>query len=957
MKTVLLLTSLLFGMFSNNIYGTPDFGKDRKNTPTDSLVPNITITGIRSRVLPATDGSRTVPLEVSTLLTCKWIDVSNNEVVGIGSTFFAPIGQYRAVMIDLLGIPKTTSIFTVVDANGDSKPDNAKNLAASLLSPTAIRLTWDKVGTSNSTVNEIYRSTRPGSQYVLLHVTSADSDSFIDQDLNANTTYYYLVRNVNENAAASLSQEVSATTSDDDKAPTSPTNLQVVASTMTTLSFKWNESTDNVGVALYYIYLDGVKVDSTTSLDYTLTGLASNTSYTLSIGAVDFTGNLSVPGNTINVSTKGDVIAPTPPVNLQKVTVTVTSIEIRWMQATDNIAVTHYNIYLNGVYKDSTSALTYTVKGLLNNTNYLITVKAADFAGNTSVFSNAVITSTLPDVTAPTAPSNLILANATFNSLQLQWDTATDDVAVIKYLVYVNGAKLDSITSTGYTIKNLQINTAYSINVKAADQAGNISLFSEILKAITLKDTSAPTVPANLKVTLSTLNSLSLNWDSSTDNIGVTRYDVYVNGVKKDTTSSSFIDLSKLIAATNYTVTVKAADLAGNTSAFSASVTATTTGDNIAPAAPVGLKVLYTTRSSVELYWSKSTDNIGVAGYDIYINGTKKYTTTAPSIVAENLTANLTYSFYVTAVDISANTSASSNQVSAVTKLIGLKYKFYEGSWSALPNFKDLAPSKVGASPNVDLSTRKTGVKDNYAFVWEGYIKITTPGLYTFGTISDAGSKFYFNTLYSPDAVALVNNDGLHGAETKSATVYIKSAGVYPVAITYFQRTGGAAMFTYWKGPRINWQLIPNSAYSDTQTTFSLFSFLTSIFNNFYEIEGNNEVVNTTNTNTDTNIKGVIITKPDAAKNNDFNFKSYPSPFVDRLRIEFNNVSMNSKVNVTMFNISGKAVYSTSFNNVPAGTQAMNLQLGDTNLAAGVYIITASVNGIPMKSVKVVKGL
>lgn len=116
----------------------------------------------------------------------------------------------------------------------------------------------------------------------------------------------------------------------------------------------------------------------------------------------------------------------------------------------------------------------------------------------------------------------------------------------------------------------------------------------------------------------------------------------------------------------------------------------------------------------------------------------------------------------------------------------GLNYKYYEGAWNALPNFSALTPVKTGTTPNVDLAIRN--VNDNFGVVWEGYINITTPGSYTFETISDDGSKLYFNSTYSPGATALVNNDGLHAPVSATGTVNIPSAGLYPIAITFFEQ-------------------------------------------------------------------------------------------------------------------------------------------------------------------------
>ncbi|MEV8034422.1 glycoside hydrolase family 6 protein [Streptomyces sp. NPDC086182] len=89
-------------------------------------------------------------------------------------------------------------------------------------------------------------------------------------------------------------------------------------------------------------------------------------------------------------------------------------------------------------------------------------------------------------------------------------------------------------------------------------------------------DTQAPTVPGGLAVSSTTSNSATLSWSASTDNTAVTGYDVYRDGTKVGSaTTTSYTD-SGLAASTTYAYTVKAKDAAGNVSASSASVSATT---------------------------------------------------------------------------------------------------------------------------------------------------------------------------------------------------------------------------------------------------------------------------------------------------------------------------------------------------------------------------------------------
>jgi hypothetical protein len=90
-------------------------------------------------------------------------------------------------------------------------------------------------------------------------------------------------------------------------------------------------------------------------------------------------------------------------------------------------------------------------------------------------------------------------------------------------------------------------------------------------------DTQAPTVPGGLRVTGSTGSSISLAWNASTDNVGVTGYEVQRDGATIITSSSTTVTDFGLAANSTHTYRVRALDAANNRSAFSGTVSGTTT--------------------------------------------------------------------------------------------------------------------------------------------------------------------------------------------------------------------------------------------------------------------------------------------------------------------------------------------------------------------------------------------
>ncbi|WP_211747456.1 glycosyl hydrolase family 18 protein [Paenibacillus sp. Marseille-Q4541] len=106
-------------------------------------------------------------------------------------------------------------------------------------------------------------------------------------------------------------------------------------------------------------------------------------------------------------------------------------------------------------------------------------------------------------------------------------------------------------------------------------------------------DTTAPTVPTGLASSGITETSFQLAWTASTDNVGVTGYEVYRDGTLATTVATNSAAIVGLTAGTTYAFTVKAKDAAGNVSAASSSLSVTTkTGTTNPNPNPTGSKWL-----------------------------------------------------------------------------------------------------------------------------------------------------------------------------------------------------------------------------------------------------------------------------------------------------------------------------------------------------------------------------
>ncbi len=108
---------------------------------------------------------------------------------------------------------------------------------------------------------------------------------------------------------------------------------------------------------------------------------------------------------------------------------------------------------------------------------------AYNFQGNANPFVDhpeyaAMIWDPMPDTEAPTNPTNLVASNPTDNTIDLSWTASSDNIAVVSYDIYVDGANSFNTTQTTFTVTMLSPDTNYCFTIKAKDGAGNESGFS-----------------------------------------------------------------------------------------------------------------------------------------------------------------------------------------------------------------------------------------------------------------------------------------------------------------------------------------------------------------------------------------------------------------------------------------------------------------------------------------------
>src|SRR5262249_5385988 len=185
------------------------------------------------------------------------------------------------------------------------------------------------------------------------------------------------------------------------------------------------------------------------------------------------------------------------------------------------------------------------------------------------------------DTTAPTI-SGRAATNITSSSGVVTWTTNEPATSQVDYGLttsYGSSTALDPTLVTAHNVLLLGLapSTTYNYRVRSVDAAGNqtVSANSTFTTAAGA-DTVAPSIPTGLTASPISTTQINLTWNASTDNVGVTGYQVFRDGQQITTTSTTSYSSTGLTPGTTYQYAVKAFDASGPTTALSATPTAAT---------------------------------------------------------------------------------------------------------------------------------------------------------------------------------------------------------------------------------------------------------------------------------------------------------------------------------------------------------------------------------------------
>ena len=507
---------------------------------------------------------------------------------------------------------------------------------ATTQSDSAISITWSNA--AGATHYKLYRSETSEGSFTQIGGNITATDYIDNNDLAANTSYYYQVESCNDNGCSGRSPEVSATT-----APARPSAPTAATQSDSAISITWSAV---AGATHYKLYRSetsggsfaqiGGDIAATDYLDDS--GLAANTSYDYQLESCNDNG-CSSRSSAVSATT-----APERPETPTTATQSESAISISWSAVA---GATHYKLY-----RSATSEGSFTqIGGDITGTDY---VDDNDLAANTSYYyqlescngngcssrSSAVSATTVPE-----RPSALTVAAQSEGAVSISWSAVAGATHYKLYRSATSEGSFDQIggdiAATDYVDDSgLAANTSYDYQLESCNDNGCSSRSSAV------SATTAPERPSALTAAAQSESAISISWSAVA---GATHYKLYRSETSEgsfaqiggDIAATDYLDDSGLVANTSYDYQLESCNGNGCSSRSSA-VSATT-----APERPETPTVETQSESAISISWS------AVAGATHY----KLYRSATSGGLFAQIGGDITATDYVDASDLAVNTS------------------------------------------------------------------------------------------------------------------------------------------------------------------------------------------------------------------------------------------------------------------------------------------------------------
>lgn len=326
-------------------------------------------------------------------------------------------------------------------------------------------------------------------------------------------------------------------------------------------------------------------------------------------------------------------------------------------------------------------------------------------------------------------------------------------------------------------------------------------------------DTEAPGAPGAPRFSNLTMTSVTAEWTTAEDNVGVASYEYRLNSGEWLRLGHVFIkELTGLSAGTNYHFEVRARDAAENPGPASAG--SFKTPDTEPPGVPPSLSGSAPNSATVNLSWGAATDNVGVVSYRVFRNGTEIGTTTQRTYSDTGRSGSTAYSYVVRAYDKAGNASAPSNTLN-ITTPDTIKPSTPTGLSASSTN-----PTLVDLSWNASSDSGGSGLAGYRVYRNGTHIKTTTARTYSDTPVSANTTYSYRVAAYDQAGNASAQSTADSVTTPRPVTASVNSTTwswlyqlgqpvrIYPSTIVV-TASGGMGGYSY------AWQRVSG----DTQTT------------------------------------------------------------------------------------------------------------------------------------------
>lgn len=609
----------------------------------------------------------------------------------------------------------------------------------------------------------------------------------------------------------------------------------------------------------------------------------------------------------------------------------------QWQSSPDNFTWTNIS---------GATLATYDPPTLTQTTYYRRIVNSSPQSPSTS----NVVTITINVTNYPLTPTGLTAVGASPSSIYLSWNASLNSTS---YDIYTcSGTFVATISGLAYTHTGLSPATTYSYKIYGRNVYG-LSPASACVNGTTQALT--PPVPTGFNVSVLSSRALHLSWNGMPN---TTSYDVEVwdyNGnrlLQKNVTATSCVAFG-LSQSSNYRCYVSGNNSYG--SSAQAMVGPRTTGA-LANDPSWFFNVVSTSEESNLLTMSWGTQS-NTTRYSIYkCDGTFIGDSYTPSFTHTGLTPNTVYDYYIVAVNLSSSSYRSSGYCfsfatrrSAPSGFTGvpLNCSQLKLSWNAYPGsptyyLYDCSGTYLGSTVNTDYIT-----------------SVTIGNSYSYQVM--AANSSWSNVQATAKSICAHYNPSVYSAYLAASSSQI-CPGI-PTSYLTITNCNSAATSIQWQSSVCgsSFQDIPgatsspyavNSAAS-TGTTFR--AKLTSGSTIYYT---NTQKISSYNVCNPTSIPacgggGGQSRMAQTGENPENGYKEveiYPNPASNNLTIGFYN-SMETQLNVTIFDAQGKKVYEIS-EEVPTGDYKNTIDV--SAFAHGIYYVKVDYAGYH-QSTKIIK--